>query len=474
MLSYKVKIGLVPIRREGAALIDPKKDVRPEKLGNFNPWWATDRGAASVRYIEEHYTGEHVSFVDIDGINTENLLFTEKDVPAVVARLKEAEVDAIMLINTNFGNEEVAGFVAREIGKPVLLWGPQDDYFGPNGERYTDTQCGLFGMSRMLQRLNIPFSYIENCKIEDEKFDKGFRKFVSVACMVKNFTNLRIAQVGMRPKSFCSVIVNEGELMQKFGIQIIPVNLALFKSMFDENLEKRRDELEALKKEIAGKFDLDEMSKDNLDKIACFVLTYEDIHERFNVAAVSAECWTAMGRLVGCSPCSSYSILADRGYILGCESDIHATITQVLLKSAMLGEKIPFLGEFTARHPENPNAELLWHCGPFAWSLHQDDAPCKIVGGRSYLHVGDGHYSLARMDQDNGNYSILVGEFDSVPGPYTFGTYVWGEFSDLDKWERKLIEGPYIHHMSEIEGSLTEVFKEFVKYVPNLSIDLVD
>ena len=40
--------------------------------------------------------------------------------------------------------------------------------------------------------------------------------------------------------------------------------------------------------------------------------------------------------------------------------------------------------------------------------------------------------------------------------------------------ERKLIEGPYIHHMSEIEGSLSDSLREFCKYIPGLKFDCVD
>jgi len=475
MLRFDVRIGLVPIRREsGKRVVDPAVDRKPDVLGNFNPWTAMERSAYCVKYLKEHFADKHVSFTDIDGINPENQLSREADVPAVIRRLREAEVDAVFLINSNFGNEEVAAQVAKAVGKPVLLWAPLDDYFGPNGERLTDAQCGVFGMSRQLQRRNIPFTYIENCRIEDPVFEKGFRAFVSVVCMVKNFTDLRIAQVGMRPKPFCSVIVNEGELMQKFGIQIVPVNLITFQRMFERSLETRGDEIAALGEELKRKFEIDAPSLEKLDRICAFVLTYQDIFREYDVSAVSAECWTAMGQLVGCSPCASYSPLADMGYIVGCESDIHAVITQVLLKSASLGESVPFLGEFTVRHPTNPNGELMWHCGPFAWSLHKDDAPVKIDNMRAFLHVRDGHYTVSRMDQDNGDYRILVGEFDSIDGPYTQGTYIWGEFRDLSKWERKLIEGPYIHHMSEIEGSYTDVFREFCKYVPGLSADLVD
>ena len=159
MLSYNVKIGLVPIRR----------DVTP-RPGIFNWEKAEERCAKAVSYIEANFTDEHVSFVDLDGINDVNVLYSDRDVDAVVERFRKENVDAVFLINGNFGNEEVAGAVAKAIGKPVLLWGPQDDSFLPDGTRYTDTQCGLFGMSRMLQRMNIPFTYIENCFIEDKKF----------------------------------------------------------------------------------------------------------------------------------------------------------------------------------------------------------------------------------------------------------------------------------------------------------------
>lgn len=216
MLSFNVKIGLVPIRRDVTA--------RP---GAFNWERAEERCAKVVSYLKENFADENLSFVDLSGINDVGVLYSERDVDAVVSRFKEEMVDAVFLINGNFGNEEVAGMVAKAVGKPVLLWGPQDDVFEPDGTRYTDSQCGLFGMSRMLQRMNVPFTYIENCFVEDPIFAEGFLKFAGVACAVKNFTGMRIAQVGCRPKPFCSVICNESELMEKFDVRLVPINLAV-------------------------------------------------------------------------------------------------------------------------------------------------------------------------------------------------------------------------------------------------------
>ena len=363
--------------------------------------------------------------------------------------------------------------LAEKLGVPVLIWAPLDDIFEPDGTRYTDSQCGLFGLSKQLQRLSVPFSYIETCRVEDNIFAEGLRRFAGVACMVKNFKGLRIAQVGMRPKPFRSVIFNEGELLQKFKIHTIPVNMAVVIDKYNKIL---MDEAMLIKKgaeEIRGRFEVDDITAPLLPKVYAFVLLYQWIAKEYKVQAISSECWTAMQLGVGAMPCTAFGILADMGYIIGCESDMLGTIAMVLLSCAALGRKIPFFGEFTVRHPENKNAELLWHCGPFAYSLKKPDSPAKNINMRQWFQVKDGEYTIARMDQDKGNYSLLSGLCKSTGGPYTFGTYLWVEFDDLSKWERKLIEGPYIHHMAEIEGDYTWEMREFCKYVPYLTQDNV-
>ncbi|MCL2285464.1 MAG: fucose isomerase, partial [Firmicutes bacterium] len=58
-------------------------------------------------------------------------------------------------------------------------------------------------------------------------------------------------------------------------------------------------------------------------------------------------------------------------------------------------------------------------------------------------------------------------------GPKSTGTYVWMEVDDWVKWERKLIEGPYIHHVVGIHGNLINGLKEACKYIPGLKADPV-
>ena len=463
MLSYKVKIGLAPMRRNTTD--------RPPRT--FLTWSSAEaRGERFVEYIEKNFTSENVEFVNIKGIGCKDLMFDDASAQEVIERFSKEKVDAVIIINTNFGNEEIAADIAKALGKPVCLWAPLDDEYYEDGMRPTDSQCGLFGVSRQFQRFGLPFSHIPCCRIESEEFKEGFDRFVRVSCMVKNFTGMRIGQIGTRPAPFFSVIWNEAELMGKFGVKIIPINMATVQDRFNQTKESKQEEIAKYVQMFKDNYKMDELTPQYLERMACLLVTYIGLFEEFKLDVISAECWTATPVMFdGLAPCAVYGILSDMGYVISCESDMHCAMTMALLKSAALGKASPFLGEFTVRHPENKNAELLWHCGPYPLSVKDPASTARLVNQREWFKAKDGHYTLARMDQENGNYMMLAGDFDTTEGPQTHGTYLWAEFEDLQAWEDRLLDGPYIHHFAEIEGDYTKELKEFCKYFPNLKMD---
>ena len=68
-----------------------------------------------------------VDFVDIDDINEEGLLYSEDDRLKILEKFKAAGVDGLMLPHCNFGTEYVCARLAKDLGVPVLLWGPLDE-----------------------------------------------------------------------------------------------------------------------------------------------------------------------------------------------------------------------------------------------------------------------------------------------------------------------------------------------------------
>ena len=464
MLDYTIKIGLVAMRR----------NTTDRPRGTFLTWYSAEqRGKRFVDYIEKNFSDDRVSFTDNKGIGIEDLVFDDKSAAEVVERFRAEAVDAVMIINCNFGNEEAAADIAQALGKPVLLWAPLDDEYYTDGMRPTDSQCGMFGVSRQMQRYHIPFSYIPSCEVDSEEFKEGFDRFVRVACMVKNFKGMRIGQIGARPAPFFSVIWNEGELMEQFGIRIIPINFAVIEQRMKDAPALYADEIAEYETYFTSNYALDALTPKYVRSMATLAAAYRHLFEEFRLDVISAECWTATPIMFdGLAPCAVYGLLNDLGYMIACESDLHAAMTMVLLKCATLGRGYPLFGEFTVRHPQNKNAELLWHCGPFPLSQKAPESRARLVNQRVWMRAKDGEYTVARIDrEEGGKYMLLPLRCHTTEGPETHGTYIWGEFEDLGAVEARLMEGPYIHHFIEIEGDYTAQLREFCKYFPRLHID---
>ena len=164
-----------------------------------------------------------IEYVDIKDINKEGLLYDEGDRIRIAEKFKAEKVDGLFLPHGNFGTEYECARLAKELNLPVLLWGPRDERPDENGVRLRDSQCGLFATGKVLRRFQVPFTYLTNCNLEDAEFERGIKDFLAVCNVVKVFRNTRILQIGPRPFDFWSTMCNEGELLEKFNIQLSPI-----------------------------------------------------------------------------------------------------------------------------------------------------------------------------------------------------------------------------------------------------------
>jgi len=419
---------------------------------------------------------EGVRLVNIDWLNEEKLLVENSDIPAVAAHFRAEHVDALFFALVNFGQEEVIAKLAKEMGKPVLLWGPRDPYPPADllMDRQTDSQCGLFAASRALMRYGVPFTYIENCWTDAPVLEEDFRRFVRVAGVVKAMTNLRIGQISTRPRQFLSVKVNESELLERFGVEIVPFNEAQLIGHVQRLLADEPQRVDEMEKDIARKTRTGAISGQQLRNIAAFELAVMDFSETYDCRAFACECWDVMKKELGIRPCFAFGDLTDRGLPTACETDILGAITSVMLTAAARGETPNFIADVTMRHPENDNAELLWHCGPFPLSLMKEGETPAIIDCHGQWEIRGGDITIARFDAHQGQYSLFAGCARGVDGPKTNGNYVWVEVDDWVRWEKKLIYGPYIHHIAGIHGNHLDVLREACRYLNGVAFDPAD
>lgn len=422
--------------------------------------------------------------VDIAWLNDEGLMFEIEQADAVAERFKRENVDAIFVPHCNFGTEEAVGRLAREMDVPLLLWGPRDDAPDESGLRLRDTQCGLFATSKILRRMNAPFTYIINSWLDDPVFENGFRTFIAAASAANAFKKMRIGQVAPRPGAFWTMMCNEGELLERFGLEVVPLTLS---EIVERTKAKLSDEKKAVAdgvKEIKNALDTSDCPEEALEAMVGLKAALLEWADEQGLDAIALQCWTAMQDVLGIVPCFVNGLLTAEGLPVTCETDIHGAATAILLQAVALYETSIFFADLTIRHPENDNAELLWHCGNFPLSL-KDEASQTSACGRHFIMEGkfpgcgefrikDGPVTIARMDGDHGEYSLLIGEAKTVTGPLSRGTYVWVETGDWPLWEEHIIRGPYVHHVAGIHGHHAAALYEACRYIPGLEPDPVE
>jgi len=348
------------------------------------------------------------------------------------------------------------------------------------GQRLLDAQCGLFAISKLLQRYHVTFTHIPTCHVHEDCFREAFEDFAAVACIIKNWKKMRVLQLGNRPKLFTSMMFNEDELLSRFGIEIFPYSASTAAADLLEIIEKRRDELDPIVQRMREFYPGgDGGDTEALRKNAALYLFYTQLFETTGCSAICPD--GSFARAVGANSNIDMALCNNDKNFLSFETDMHGAIQMVLMSCATFGEKLPFFGEFTANHPTNPNAELIWHTNVFAPSLAdpqlvQPYLLSKFSGSSAAgFEVARGKYTIGRFDCMNGKYGMLLGNFDAVPGPFTRGPYIWGEFKDWKKFEAATVYGPYVHHMVEVEGDERVVrrLKEFCRYI-GIYADLPD
>lgn len=419
-----------------------------------------------------------VNYVDIKEVNADGLLYNDDGMHKIAKKFKSENIDGLFLANENFGTEYECARLAKQLNVPVLLWGPKDEAPAADGSRLRDTQCGLFAIGKVLRRFNIPFTYLVNVDIDDPEFERGVQDFIKVCNVVKTFKSTRILQVGPRPFDFWSTMANEGELLEKFNISLSPIPLEELVQEIHQLQNSNDSEITKTVNKLKEIADID-INDNNLNMIAALKVALSNKMKQYGCNSGVIQCWTALQDEIGILPYASESLLQDEGTPVTCETDIHGVISELLVEAATMDDQKAVFADVNCRHPENPNGELLQHLGvfPFSTAKNKPKLPKSHFvfdyPGSVGFEAQDGNYTLCRFDGDHGNYSLLMGNAKTTPGPYEQGTYLWLQFQNLNRFETKLVYGPYIHHIAAVRADVVPVLYEACKYL-NLTPDFYD
>ncbi|MDA3926150.1 MAG: fucose isomerase [Kiritimatiellae bacterium] len=425
----------------------------------------------------------NVDFVDLEGVLEDGLVKDQSHVSAVVEHFRAAKIDCLFMPHCNFGTEGAVGMIAKKLDVPVLLWGPRDAAPLEDGTRLRDSLCGLFASSKVLHKLGVKYSYIENCRVDDPQLKQGVDTFLGAVNCANTFRKgIRIGHIGQRIDFFWTTIINESELLERFNVQILPIDMVTFiedvKSRVKTNALTYRDEAQELKQswEITG-FETD----DPLMNILAVRDQMLEWAQKEGLDGFAVQDFTSLVDAMG-TYCIAATSMVNDSIPVSMESDIHGALSSILLYRAGLGRESAFLSDIAVRHPEDDNGVLLWHAGA-PTSMLKPGETIKLghhwilpspLAGMTHFPLKEGDITVARFDGDRGDYKLAVGEGCSMDGPYNQNNYLWMKVDNWPRWERKLIEGPFIHHAAMTYGHLGGTLIEACKFIDGLEVVNLD
>ena len=108
------------------------------------------------------------------------------------------------------------------------------------------------------------------------------------------------------------------------------------------------------------------IKQEELENVAALKVAMKALADKYGCKAIAIQCWNALQGELGIMPCAANSLLNEEGIPVVCETDIHGAITALMVEAADLDEKEASLLDWTVRHPDNENGELLQHSRPVA------------------------------------------------------------------------------------------------------------
>lgn len=430
--------------------------------------------------VQERLRSMGVRFVDLDGVLPDGLVKDFAQVEAAVAHFAAQKADALFVPHCNFGTENACGMIARKLALPTLLWSPRDAAPQPDGSRLRDSLCGTFASSKVLRRLGVPFSYIENCHPSDALFTAGVDRFLRAAHVAGAFrTGLKIGQIGNRIDFFWTTIINEGELLDRFKVEVTPIDMVTFIADAKARTQKDAARYTAEAVELRRTCTVEGFADDQ-QLINILAVRDEMFHlaEKHGFEALAVQDFTSLVDAMGAYCFFATSLVSDR-IPVSLETDIHGAISLALMRRATYGAGPVHLTEFTNRHPTDDNAVLMWHAGAPTQYLHPQSRirlgrhwilPSPLAG-MPHFKMRDGDITVVRFDGDRGEYRLAVGQGRSIPGPDTLNNWTWMQVNDWPRWERTLVEGPYIHHIAMAYGQVGDALAEAARFIPGLGVD---
>lgn len=350
---------------------------------------------------------------------SDQLILDQAAAAAAAADLAAHDLDLLLILQATFADSGMALELARRVAAPLLLWALPE---APTGGRLRlNSLCGVNLAAHALTRAARRYQYLY-APPADPRLLPRIDALARAGRARRLLRQARIARVGERPAGFETCDFDADALAQRFGLEVIPLELAdvfaAVRATPPETIAPLRRRLAA---DVAG---LDSLDQNALAGTLGVYASLRRLADERRLHGMAVRCWPEFFTDLGCAACGAMALLTDERIPCSCEADVNGAVTQLLLQAIGDG---PAFGADLVSLDADADTAVFWHCGLAPPAMADPAFPLRatIHSNRRLpllleFPLKPGRVTLARLSQAGGAYRLVVGGGDMLAAPPPF------------------------------------------------------
>jgi L-fucose isomerase-like protein len=333
------------------------------------------------------------------------------------------------------------------------------------GRLEANSLVGVTMNAAALKRMGFQYKFVYGFP-EDPAAMVEIERTVRVISAIKRLRHTRLGIIGGRPPGFYGSTYDELRLRKALGVEIIPIEVSEVLAAYDR--VPQAQEAEAAER-ITGMGTRVSADDQDVRQIARLYSAMHSFAEQDGLSGIAVKCWPELkDRFL--NPCVVNGMMIDDGVMVGCETDVHGTISQLI--QHFLNHSPTFFADLVT-FDEAENTALLWHCGAAAASLAaRRDAIAlekhSIGTGSATLEfpLREGRITVSRLGPIGESYRLLIltGQAVSTGMLLRGNNLLMRTDLPVRQVVERIIERGIEHHYSATYGDLRKDLVEFCNW----------
>ena len=306
-------------------------------------------------------------------------LVEDATVAAEIERLKQADCQALVILQPSFAHGQLALTVAQHWPDPVVLWATPERL--GDGKASSNSLVGQHLWASVLRQAGHPFEVVYGDP-EEETLRFELTRAIALARTTTQLRSCRVGLVGGHAPGFINLTSDPSLLRRTMGAQLEPLSLPQFMERVRSIEQTAADK--DVQQVLDMKFPMDGITPHDLETNSRYYLAILSLMQDENLDALALQCWPDLPNLLGQWPYLAVARLGGEGYAVCVEGDVDGCVGNLM--SLYLGLGPSFLTDWLEHDYSTVH---FWHPGMAPLSM------CEPIGADGGPTLAN-HFNLAR------------------------------------------------------------------------------